>query len=125
MEKVDISEVRHVPRAENIRVDILSKLASTKTGGSNKSLIQEVLKTPSVADSVSVVAMDENSNWMTLIVRYLLNGALPSDSVEAKRLAKEASYYTIIGGQLYRRSLSQLLLKCLALEQVNRVRRGS
>ena len=85
MEKVDISEVRHVHWAENIKADILSKLASTKTGGSNKSLIQEVLKTPSIADPVSVVAMDENPSWMTPIVRYLLNGALPSDSMEAKR----------------------------------------
>ena len=114
MGKVDISEVRHVPRAENIRADILSKLANTKMGGSNKSLIQEVLKTPSIADPVLVVAMNKNLNWMTPIVRYLLNGALLSDPVEAKRLAKEASYYTIIRGQLYKRSLSQPLLKCLA-----------
>ena len=62
MEKVDISEFRHVPRAENIRADILSKLASTKMGGSNENLIQEVLKTPSIADPVSIVAMDKNSN---------------------------------------------------------------
>ena len=116
MEKVDISEVRYVPRA-----DILSKLASTKMGGSNKSLIQEVLKTPSIADLISVVTMYENPKWMTPIMRYLMNGALPSDLVEAKRLSKEASYYIIIGGQLYKRSLSQPLLKCLAPEQVNSV----
>ena len=39
MGKVNISEVRHVPRAENVRVDVLLKLASMKMGGSNKSLI--------------------------------------------------------------------------------------
>ena len=68
MGKVDIFEVRHVPRAENIRADILSKLASTKTGGTNKSLIQENLKIPSIADPVSVLAIEESSNWMTPIL---------------------------------------------------------
>ena len=103
---VGVSEIRHVPRAENVRADILSKLASKKTGGSNKSLIQETLKTPSIADPVLVLAIEESPSWMAPIMRYLLDGALPDDFVKAKRLAKEASYFTIVGGQLYRRSLS-------------------
>ena len=113
MGKVDISEIWHVPRAENIRADILSKLANTKTGGSNKSLIQEIWKTPSIANPVSILAIEENLNWMTSIVQYLLNGVLPSELGEVRRLAKKASYYTIIEGHLYKRSLSQPLLKCL------------
>ena len=32
-------EVKHGPREQNVRADILSKLASTKLGSSNKSLI--------------------------------------------------------------------------------------
>ena len=56
---------------------------------------------------------------MVPIMQYLLNGVLPSDSVSAKRLAKEASYYTIVEGQLYRRGHSQPLLKCLSPDQVN------
>ena len=93
-------------RIENVRADILSKLPSTKTGGNNKSLIQETLKTPSIAEPASVVAIEENSSWMASIMQFLLNGVLPNDSISAKRLAKEASYYTIVGGQLYKRSLS-------------------
>ena len=81
-----------MPRTENVRADILSKLASIKTGGNNKSLIHETLKTPSIVEPVSVVAIEENSSWMAPIMQYLLNGVLPSDSVSAKRLAKEASY---------------------------------
>ena len=81
-------------------------MASIKTGESNKSLIQETLKTPSIADLVSILAIEESLSWITPIMRYLLNGVLPSDSVSAKRLAKEALYYTIVGGQLYMRGLS-------------------
>ena len=79
MGRVGISEIQHVPRAENVRVDILSKLASTKMGGSNKSVIQETLKTPSIAESVSVLAIEESPSWMAPIMRYLLGGAFPSD----------------------------------------------
>ena len=68
MGKVDISEIRHVPRAENIRANTLSKLVSTKMRGSNKRLIQEILKIPSIANPVSILAIEENPNWMTPIV---------------------------------------------------------
>ena len=46
-------------------------------------------------------------------MQYLLKGTLLHDPVKVKKMAKEASYYTIIGGQLYRKGLSQLLLKRL------------
>ena len=79
------------------------------------------MKTPSIVDPVSVLAIEESPSWMAPIMRYLSDGALPSDPVEVKRLAKEASYYTIVGDQLYRRSLSQPLLKCLTSDQVHSV----
>ena len=37
--KPDNYEVRYVPKEKNVRADILSKLASTKPKGNNKSLI--------------------------------------------------------------------------------------
>ena len=106
MGKIDDSEVRHVPREENVRANIFSKLASTRMGERNKSLIQETLKTPSIVDSTSVLAIEEGLSWMAPIMQYLLNGVFPHDPIDAKRLAKEASYYTIIKGQLYRRGFS-------------------
>jgi hypothetical protein len=38
----------HVPREQNTRADILSKLACTRTANENKTVIQEVLNEPSV-----------------------------------------------------------------------------
>ena len=54
---------------------------------------------------------------MVLIMQYLQNGVLPHYPIDANRMAKEASYYTIIGGQLYKRGLSQPLLKYLSPNQ--------
>ena len=36
-------KICHIPREQNARADALSKLASTKPGGNNRSLIQEML----------------------------------------------------------------------------------
>jgi len=37
----------HIPRCDNARAEILSKLASTRKTGQHRTLIQEVLNTPS------------------------------------------------------------------------------
>ncbi|MCI31158.1 gag-pol polyprotein, partial [Trifolium medium] len=50
------SEVKHVPREHNARVDVLSKLASTsRKKGGNQSLIQETLSKPSIEKSPKVL----------------------------------------------------------------------
>ena len=90
-----------------------------RQGGNNKSLIQETLKTPSIAYSSLILAIEASSSWIVLIMQYLLNGVLPHDPINVKRMAKEVSYYTIVGGQLYRRGLSQPLLKYLSPAQVS------
>jgi hypothetical protein len=50
MKEFETVEVTHVPREQNTRADILSKLASTRTANGNKTVIQEVLSEPSIQD---------------------------------------------------------------------------
>ena len=40
--------IEHIPRTDNIRADILSKLASTKIKSCHRSLLQQTLSTPSI-----------------------------------------------------------------------------
>ncbi|XP_072077913.1 uncharacterized protein [Arachis hypogaea] len=42
-EEFDLVTIQHIPRERNTRADLLSKLASTKPGQDNRSLIQEVV----------------------------------------------------------------------------------
>ena len=77
--KLDNCEVWHVPRKENVRVDILSKLA--KPGGNNKSLIQETRKSSFVMEAVSTLTIEESPSWKTSIIQYLKDGTLPDDPV--------------------------------------------
>ena len=48
MKEFENVEVTYVHRERNTRANILSKLASTWTANGNKTVIQEVLKEPSI-----------------------------------------------------------------------------
>ncbi|XP_025674254.1 uncharacterized protein [Arachis hypogaea] len=106
--------IQHVPRERNARADLLSKLASTKSGHGNKSLIQEVVRSPSVSTIINAhLASSNRESWTYPILQYLLDGTLPPDPKEGRRIKREAANYTIIAGQLYKRGFSQPLLKCI------------
>ena len=43
LKKFTSVEIQHIPREHNARADVMSKLASARTKGGNKSVIQEIL----------------------------------------------------------------------------------
>ena len=100
-------EIKHIPREEKSRADLLSKLASTKSSSTLKSVVEEVLPSP------CAILQVESEDWRTPIVDYITKGSIPDDSREAKRLVQKASRYTVIEGQLFRRGLFTHLLKCI------------
>uniref|UniRef100_A0A151UDF3 Transposon Ty3-G Gag-Pol polyprotein n=1 Tax=Cajanus cajan TaxID=3821 RepID=A0A151UDF3_CAJCA len=85
--------IKHVPREQNARADLLSKLASTKRPGQHRTIIQETLHSPSLDDKVVNVSDNEDLGWMAGIWNYLKEGTLPEAKDEARkirmRLAKE------------------------------------
>ncbi|XP_072071890.1 uncharacterized protein [Arachis hypogaea] len=106
--------IRHIPRERNARADLLSKLASTKPGHGNKSLIQQVVKTPSISTTANThLTLSNQGSWTYPILQYLLDGTLPEDPKGEKRTKREAANYTVVAGQLYKRRFSQPLLKCV------------
>ncbi|XP_016199941.1 uncharacterized protein LOC107640950 [Arachis ipaensis] len=111
--------VRHVPREKNTRADLLSKLASMKPGTCNRSLIQGLMKEP----AVTLHLVRSSPSWMDAITDFLENGKLHSDDKTARGLRREAAKYTIIQGQLFKKGLSQPLLKCLHPDQTDYILR--
>ncbi|XP_016173092.1 uncharacterized protein LOC107615552 [Arachis ipaensis] len=107
--------VQHVPRERNIRADLLSKLASTKPGAGNRSLIQGMVKEPTVALHLA----ESSPSWLDPITNFLELGKLPDDEKASRTLRREAARYAIIQGQLFRKGLSQPLLKCLHPDQTD------
>nr|XP_029145797.1 uncharacterized protein LOC114924690 [Arachis hypogaea] len=111
--------IQHVPREKNTRADLLSKLASTKPGSGNRSLIQGMVKEPTVALHLT----EASPSWLDPITNFLELGKLPEDEKAAKALRREAARYAIIQGQLFKKGLSQPLLKCLHPDQTDYVLR--
>jgi len=78
--------VEHIPRTDNVRADILSKLASSKLKNPHRSLLQQTLSTPSITHTcqnlthtpANNVTPSQSQNWTTPYIQYLKTGNLPS-----------------------------------------------
>ena len=62
--------------------------------------------------------VDETSpSLMTPIGRYLSSGELPNNRADARKIQVQAARFSLINGQLYKRSLGGPYLKCLTQQQ--------
>jgi ribonuclease HI len=60
-----------------------------------------------------------NQNWQTPYLQYLHRGELPLDKAEARRLARRAKSFALLGNEkeLYHRSPSGILQRCLSITE--------
>jgi hypothetical protein len=58
-----------------------------------------------------------NRNWQTSYLQYLHRGELPLDRAEARRLARHAKLFVLLGDgkELYHRSPSGILQRCISI----------
>ncbi|XP_061358794.1 uncharacterized protein LOC133302987 [Gastrolobium bilobum] len=89
--------VEHIRRSDNVRADVLSKLASTKATGSLRTIIQQSIRAP------SVVWMVEEVDWRSPIKDYLANEYV------LEEILKELTGTTLVGsrwqGKLYEQDI--------------------
>jgi ribonuclease HI len=60
-----------------------------------------------------------NRNWQTPYLQYLYQGELPLDKAEARRLARRAKSFVLLGDEkeLYHRSPSGILQRCISIAE--------
>jgi hypothetical protein len=60
-----------------------------------------------------------NQNWQTPYLQYLHRGELPLDRAEARRLARRAKSFVLLGDgkDLYHRSPSGILQRCISITE--------
>jgi hypothetical protein len=60
-----------------------------------------------------------NRNWQTPYLQYLHRGELPLDKAEARRLARRAKSFVLLGDEkeLYHRSPSGILQRCISITE--------
>jgi len=100
IEHFEAFKIEHVPRSNNTRADLLSKLASTKKKGRYKSLLQHTLSIPSIEQTNQCLNITTAGTWMEPFVTYLKVGTTPAN--EDKGWARKAARYTLIDGELFR-----------------------
>ena len=109
-------EVRHIPRAENEAADTLARLGSERKKVP-KDVFLEHLHKPSIKgadllDSEAAEPVEEASysvylvkpDWTTPYLDFLVNQELPEDEVLKRQIIRRAKAFTIIKGELYKRS---------------------
>jgi ribonuclease HI/transposase InsO family protein len=135
-------ELNHVARWYNETADELAKIASGRTTVPSNVFCRDIHQ-PSVKlddapepdetsaqPEVPSATKDEalrvegersgvtpNPNWQTPYLQYLLRGELPLDKAEARRLARCAKSFVLLGDEkeLYHRSPSGILQRCISV----------
>ncbi|XP_071733165.1 uncharacterized protein [Rutidosis leptorrhynchoides] len=111
-------EVVQIPRNKNKKADVLSKLATLTFDHLHKKVLVEVLKEKSVDEKVVVATVEEGEPcWITPYVKYLQDGTLSTDAMEARRIRVSAPLYILENGMLYKKSFSGPNLRCLTPQQ--------
>jgi ribonuclease HI len=130
-------ELNHIARRYNETADELAKIASGWTtippDVFSRDLHQPSVKTDdtpepkeaSAAEGEALRVEEErngvtpNRNWQTLYLQYLHRGELPLDRAEARRLARHAKSFVLLGDEkeLYHRSPSGILQRCISIAE--------
>ena len=51
--------------------------------------------------------------WTSPYLAYILHQRVPTNPVEAKRVIRRSKGFTVINGELYKRSISGVLQRCI------------
>jgi ribonuclease HI len=137
-------ELNHVARRYNETTDELDKIATGRTmvppNIFSRDIYQPSVKlddapepdetsaqpeVPSAAEGEALRIEGErngvalNQDWQTPYLQYLLRGELPLDKAEARRLARHAKSFVLLGDEkeLYHRSPLGILQRCISVTQ--------
>ena len=110
-------KLEHVPRDRNERVDALTAVAASFP-------IKEIIYLPIYYQLGSSILHTQVSqieevppSWMDPIRLYIATGELPNDRGRAHKIQIQSARFSLVDGQLYKRSLGGPYLKCLTPEQ--------
>ena len=109
--------LENVPRSSNEKEDALA--AVTVSLPIKEIMLLPVYYQPESSITTNLVnEIDEmGPSWMTLVACYLSSGELPNNKAEARRIQVQVAWFSLFNGQLYKRSLGEPYLKCLAQQQ--------
>ncbi|KAL2248189.1 UNVERIFIED_CONTAM: Retrovirus-related Pol polyprotein from transposon [Sesamum indicum] len=122
-------ETRERTMTQNDKADALSKFGAAMDGIRDRKITALVREQSALASGTEIQVVSEAESWMSEIIRYLEEGTLPNDPLASKRVKFRAARFTLLEGQLYKRTADDPLLKCLdgerALYVMREIHEGS
>ncbi|XP_021766238.1 uncharacterized protein LOC110730723 [Chenopodium quinoa] len=115
-EILDHFTLQQIPRSSNHQADALSKLASSASCDTPRSVFWEVKEKRSI-NVEPVYAIDRSSTWMDGIISYLKDGLLPADPKESWLMKKRAAWFEVKQGELFKKAFVKPYLKCITPER--------
>jgi ribonuclease HI len=116
-------DIKHIQREDNMAAGTLSKLGSSRKAVPPGVFLEHLhipsvkmvdLENPELASSPVMAVFPTNPPWAEPYLEYLTNKKLPEDEVQRRQIERRAKAYTIIDGQLYKRSNSGVFMKCIS-----------
>ncbi|XP_077228432.1 uncharacterized protein LOC143861397 [Tasmannia lanceolata] len=111
--KFKIFEVIRIPRTENTKADVLSKLAASGYTTLGNICMEFLQKSSIENEAAEVMQVEHESCWMDEIIDYLRSGKLPEAKKEARKVTQRAARFFLNVEDLYKRSYTLPYLKCL------------
>ncbi|XP_057730619.1 uncharacterized protein LOC130945949 [Arachis stenosperma] len=93
-------EILHIPREENCRADILSKLATHRLTEQTEKL-NHITLTETSLDTKSVFSISQEEDWRNVFVNYIRSGDI-LEGEEPRSFRYKAAQYTLLGTELYK-----------------------
>jgi hypothetical protein len=121
-------EFHNIVRDNNVAVDVLSKLGSTRAQVPAGVFVHE-LHAPSIPEPALPTTIPAHPlagqevmmidvDWRQPFIDYLSEQKIPSDKNLAEQLIRRAKSYVLVGDKLYRRGASSgVLMKCVPRQE--------
>jgi hypothetical protein len=121
-------EFHHIVRDNNVAVDVLSKLGSTRAQVPSEVFVHELHASsisepaPTTTDPTPLQPGQEvmmiDVNWRQPFIDYIREQNVPSSKNIAEQLVHRAKTYVLVGDKLYRRGgTSGVLMKCIPRDE--------
>ncbi|XP_066160872.1 uncharacterized protein, partial [Oryza sativa Japonica Group] len=121
-DKFDGLELSHVLRHNNEAADRLANFGSKRETAPSDVFVEH-LYTPTVphkdttqdADTRDIAMVE--ADWREPFIRFLTSQELPQDKDEAERISRRSKLYVLHESELYKKSPSGILQRCVSLEE--------
>ena len=121
IEQLEKFSFSHIPRSKNALAYSLTKLASSADGPKARNITWEILPSPSINQSITMV--DASNTWMDPFIKYFQQGTVLDDSTLIPPFLKKVKWYAFYEGKLYKKSFTHPPLKCVTPEDGNYILR--